>query len=174
MMIKMPDKQPFLFFDTVVLSNFAFADGGIVLLKKKYHKRGMLTLQVIEEIRKATFIDYDELENLDERLMARGSFQKIFLNDKEQSQYLTLLRNLGSGEASCIAAATQRNGIVVTDDRMARNCCKENHVSVTGTIGILKAVHQEGLINIDKANRMLKQMIKKGFYSPVSNISDVL
>lgn len=64
------------------------------------------------------------------------AFQKIKLEVNEHEQYLSFLRNFGSEEASCLAAAIYRKGIVVTDDRMARNYCKENHVPVAGTIGI--------------------------------------
>lgn len=174
MMLTMPHNKPPLFFDTAVLSNFAFAEGGVLLLKKKYKKRGMITLQVMEEIKRAEFTDHEQLEYLDNQLIAGGSFQKVSLDERELVHYLTLLRNLGAGEASCLAAAMHRDGIVVTDDRMARNSCRENHVPVTGTIGILKAAHQEGSLDMETANRMLQQMIKKGFYSPVNKISDIM
>lgn len=172
-MLEMPDDKPPLFFDAVVLSNFAFADGGVYLLKKRYQNRGMITLQVIEEIKRAAFTDFEQLEFLDHQLIVDGSFQKVSLDETELSQYLNLLRNLGAGEASCIAAARYRKGIVVTDDRMARNFCRENHLPLTGTIGILKASQDDGLINMDTANRMLQQMVRKGFYSPVNKISDL-
>lgn len=173
-MLAMPRDRSSLFFDTVVLSNFAFAEGGILLLKKRYQGRGMITLQVIEELKKATFSSYEQLEHLENQLMTDGGFQKISLNENEQARYLIFLRHFGAGEASCLAAAIHRNGVVVTDDRMARNTCKENHVPVTGTIGILKAAHQEGVFDMETVNRMLHEMIKKGFYSPVNYISDIV
>lgn len=169
----MPESKSALFFDTVVLSNFAFADGGILLLKKRYQNRGMITVQVIEELKRAAFTDFEQFELLDNQLIADGSFKLISLDENEVLLYFKLLRNLGSGEASCLAAAIHRNGIVATDGRMARNSCRENHVPITGTIGILKASHQDGLIDMEVANRMLQQMIRKGFYSPVNKISDV-
>lgn len=85
-----------------------------------------------------------------------------------------LLKNLGDGEASCIACALKRRGIVVTDDRMARNICKEHAIAVTGTFGILKAAYLDGILQIDEADTMLKQMVDFGFYSPVQKISDML
>jgi hypothetical protein len=166
----MPHSKSPLFFDTVVLSNFFFADGGLLLLKKRYRKRGKITLQVIEEIEKAMFIDYEPLEQINELLTV---FQKITLVEQEQRFYLLQLRNLGAGEASCLAAALHRNGIVATDDKMARNCCKKNNIPVTGTIGILKAACHEKMLDEHTANKMLKQMIDRGFYSPVNLISEV-
>lgn len=169
MMSKMHSERPLLLFDTVVLSNFAFANGGLSLLKEKYSNRGCITLQVMEEIQKAGFVDYDKLEKISS-LIEGNCFSLIILNQIELDQYLIFLRHLGSGEASCIAAAMYRGGIVVTDDRMARNKCRENQVLVTGTIGILKAGCQEKIIDLEIANAMLEQMIAKGFYSPVKKI----
>ena len=57
---------------------------------------------------------------------------------------------------------------------MARNICKERAIPVTGTLGILKAAYLDGVLQIDQADYMLRQMINSGFYSPVQKISDTL
>jgi predicted nucleic acid-binding protein len=165
----MPDNKPPLFFDTVVLSNFAFADNGILFLKNRYQKRGIITLQVMQEIAKTTYAGYPLLDEL-----SKIKFRKITLRDNELDDYLKLLRQLGEGEASCIAAAMHRKGIVVTDDRCARNSCKDKNVPVTGTIGILKAAYLDATLELDIADTMLKQMVQNGFYSPVNKISDLI
>lgn len=165
----MPNKKP-LFFDTVVLSNFAFVDNGIAFLQKRYQKRGHITLQVLEELAKASFSGITRLETIEKQLL----FTQTQLAQSEQSIYLSLLRNLGDGEASCIACSLQREGIVVTDDRMARAICKERSIPVTGTLGILKAAYLDGLLPIEEADAILKTMIDFGFYSPVQRISDTL
>lgn len=169
----MLSKKP-LFFDTVVLSNFVFTLGGIHFLKKRYSGRGKVTFQVLQEIAKATYAGMNRLEEIERDLFKKNGFEKTSLVDSEQGSYLLLLRNLGDGEASCIAAASERKGIVVTDDRMARNFCKERNVPVTGTIGILKAAYLDGILRIENADQMLKEMIASGFYSPVQKISDTL
>lgn len=169
----MPKSKP-LFFDTVVLSNFAFVQGGIAFLKERYRGRGKITLQVLEEVAKAIYAGLSDLEQIESDLLQKNGFEKTSLTTKEQTPYLHLLRNLGDGEASCIAAAFERNAIVVTDDRMARNFCKERNIAVTGTLGILKASYIDGSLQIDDADRMLAQMIACGFYSPVQKISDTL
>lgn len=170
----MPNKNPSLFFDTVVLSNFAFVEGGLSLLKERYQTRGMITLQVMQEITKATYLGYHQLDNFESKIISAQGFRKTFLKHKEQIDYLIFLKNLGEGEASCLSCALHRNGIVATDDRLARNYCKEKNVLFTGTIGILKAAQQDGLISLEIADHMLQQMIKHGFYSPVNKISDLL
>lgn len=171
----MPGKKPLLlFFDIVVLSNFALAQDGITFLKKRYQTRGVITLQVFQEIAKATYTGWQQLEQIEKSLIAKKGFQKTSLTNKEQKHYISLLRNLGEGKASCIAAALFRNGIVVTDDRAARNCCKERNVLVSGTIGILKAACLDGILTTDQADQMLSQMISFGFYSPIHKITDIL
>jgi len=170
----MPAKKPPLFFNTVVLSNFAFAERGISFLKDRYRNRGVITLQVFQEIAKATYLDFPLLEQIETRLLVKGGFQKTSLKEKEQTHYISLLRNLGEGEASCIACAQERAGIVVTDDRAARNHCKERNIFLSGTIGILKAACLDAILDKDQADRMLKEMISAGFYSPIQKISDIL
>src|SRR5262249_37525428 len=108
-----------------------------------------------------------------EYLLIGKGFQKISLSEGEQDHYLLLLRNLGEGDASCIAAAYERKGIVVTDDRFARNFCQEKAIPVTGTIGILKATCLSGLLEPTHANQMLQKMISSGFSSPIHKIKDI-
>ena len=163
-----------LFFDTVVLSNFACVKGGIPLLVKKYHHRGKVTFQVLQEIAKASYSGWEHLDEIENELFQKSGFEKISLNAQEHPHYLSLLRNLGDGEASCIAVAKKRNGIVVTDDRAARNFCKEQDIPITGTLGILKSTCLENSIKPDEADKMLKDMISFGFYSPIHRISDIL
>ena len=193
----MHDKKA-LFFDTVVLSNFAYAEGGIVFLKKRYQSRGTVTLQVLEELAKAHFAGWQQFEQLEKQLFVKvdvkvdvksdvksdvkgdikgdvkGGFIKTTLTLQEQQHYISLLKNLGDGEASCIAAAAESGAIVVTDDRTARNFCKERTIPVSGTIGILKAACLDGILSIGQADCMLEQMISSGFYSPVQKITDIV
>ena len=169
-MFLMPNKSRLLFFDTVVLSNFAFASQGFEFLTTQYASRGRMTVQVFQEIMKAIYLGYNRLESL----VSEQSFQKVILSEEENIRYFTLLKNLGEGEASCLAAAASRDGIVVTDDFAARNCCREMDLPVTGTIGILKAACLKQKLRPDEADRMLQEMVECGYYSPVNRISDLL
>jgi predicted nucleic acid-binding protein len=92
---------------------------------------------------------------------------------KERLAYAELLGNLGSGEASCLACAQVNGGIVATDDKIARESCRDRGVAVTGTLGILLAACKDEEISFDDADAALQRMIDKGFYSPVSRISDL-
>lgn len=153
-----------IFFDTVVLSNFSFVDSGLLFLRKKYSERGGITMQVETEVIKASYSGIPYVDQIEEILLVKKGFKRVRLTEEEYSLYITLLRNLGDGEASCIAAAKRREGVVATDDRLARNYCKEQGLPVTGTIGILKNAVLEGLLGMDEADDMLRIMIENGFY----------
>ncbi|MDA3915408.1 MAG: hypothetical protein PF690_00340 [Deltaproteobacteria bacterium] len=165
----MPEKN--WYFDTVSLSNFLFS-GSDHLVKKRYHKCGFITWEVYDEIC-AGFVKYPALQKI-ESLLENKIFTLISLSDKARQLYPDFIDHLGKGEASCIAAAKISQGIVVTDDRSARQQCRNSHVSFTGTIGILKACVIDEIINLGQADIYLGKMIKHGFYSPVRSISEII
>lgn len=168
----MPEPAALFFFDTVSLSNFALAER-LDLLLGRYGTRAILTSEVLDEIAEGIAREYTALEPVD-RLAAEGAFGRTSLRTEERPLYTALLRNLGPGEASAIASAKLRYGVVVTDDRAARACCLEHDVLVTGTIGILKALCREAVISSEEADGILDAMVTRGFYSPVRRISTLL
>ena len=143
------------------------------LLRKRYTGRGALTTAVLDEIAAGAAHGYPELRHV-EQLVLGGGFRELSLSSGERLVYAGLLRNLGSGEASCVTAAQAHDGIVVTDDRTSRSVCADMQLSVTGTIGILVAICREHVITPEEADGILEAMIAKGFYSPVGRISDIL
>ena len=166
----MPDRL--YLFDTVTLSNFALTDA-INLLVQRYQDRLLITSEVLDEIAEGIACGYTSLTEI-EKFVDKKTFPYVILDSAERQIFHQLLRTLDSGEASCIAAATGRNGIVVTDDRVARTACEEREIRFTGTIGILKASCNDKLISPEEADKLLKQMEENGFYSPVKRISDIL
>ena len=165
----MPEKS--WYFDTVSLSNFLFA-GADSLLKTRYHKHGFITWEVYDELC-AGFVKYPALKKI-ETLLGNKTFMLVPLSDQARQLYSSLIVHLGKGEASCIAAARISKGIVVTDDRSARQQCGHSRVPFTGTIGILKASVMDETINLSQADVYLGKMIKQGFYSPVRSISEII
>lgn len=166
----MPDR-PYLF-DTVSLSNFAFGSL-LALLTERYGSRAMLTGEVLDEIAAGVAAGHATLR-LAEEHVREGKFTQVALDWQERQVYGELLRHLGSGEASCLAAAYRRGGVVVTGDRAARVSCAERRVPFTGTIGILKASCLDGQITVAAADEALSEMVRRGFYAPVSRIRDIL
>ena len=81
---------------------------------------------------------------------------------------------LGAGERACLAVAVHRQGLLVTDDLDARNAAREQHVPVTGTVGVLIACVRQGHLSRQQANALLSDMIAAGFRSPVTDLSQLL
>lgn len=79
-------------------------------------------------------------------------------------------RRLDPGEAECLAVAVNRNGIIVTDDRGARQQAIARGVKTSGTIGILRMLVDVGHISLPKADEHLKAMIGEGYHSPVRSL----
>jgi len=164
----MPEKK--WVFDTVALSNFLLSNS-IFILAKRYHKRGIITGQVYDEI-SAGIAEYPELKQFD-KLIEDKTFKRVSLSRKEYQHFLQLIGHLGKGEASCIAFAKEQTATVVTDDRSARKQCSLMKIPVTGTVGILKASVLDGYISLAQADESLRKMIEAGFYSPVRSIVDI-
>lgn len=170
----MPKRRSRYYFDTVTLSNFALA-GRVDLLKDRYGSQLHITNEVLDELSAGVLAGYPELLEI-EKTLIRKTFTTVplLIKPKERDLYRQLLRFLSSGEASCIACAMTRKGVVATDGRAARDCFSERDVPFTGTIGILKACCVEGVLSAEEADSVLHTMIEKGYLSPVRRISDVL
>jgi predicted nucleic acid-binding protein len=169
----MPERKGVLFFDTVTLSNFALA-GFLSVLITRYGRRVRVTHEVFDEIMDGIVSGYSALTEV-EALIQSGQFSQAGpLTRREREIFRELLRTLAPGEAACIACAKEREGVVVTDDRAARNCCIEQNVRFTGTIGILKACCRDRVLLPEKADAILQAMIEAGYHSPVRRISDLI
>lgn len=163
-----PEKAGLLLFDTVVLSNFALVES-LHLLEHLPPHSGAVTCEVLDEVASGVSKGYTALRTV-ESMVVSGAFEQVFLTPTERNSYTDLLRNLGSGEASCIAVAKERKGIVATDDLLARSICNQLGCSVTGTIGVLDSLFKKNVLSSAQTNELLCAMIQKGFYSPVKRI----
>jgi predicted nucleic acid-binding protein len=168
----MRNRDAVFFFDTVVLSNFALA-GRFGLLVTRYGPRAIITPEVRDEITDGVVAGYSRLCEVEDAVDSGAVGCAGSLSAAERRVYRELLRVLGPGEASCIAHAKARKGIVVTDDRTARECCVERGMAFTGTLGVLKSCCGDGTLTVEDADAILQSMIKAGFYSPVQTIYDL-
>ena len=170
----MPDRPPRrFFFDTVTLSNFALA-GRFGLLVRRYGTSLYVTEQVRVELAAGRAGGHARLRAVDQALTTGAILQAEPMSATERELFGELLRMFGAGEASCIALALHREGVVVTDDRVARRRCIELGVPVTGTIGILKALSVSRTISVAEADALLARMEESGFYAPLRRVSDLI
>jgi predicted nucleic acid-binding protein len=163
-------KQEFVF-DTVSLANFLLTDASKVLVLR-YSGRAFITEQVYDELTSGMH-SRPGLKNV-VTLLSKKHLSLVAMTQRDRVLYSTHIANLGRGEASCIAMAFSRGWKVVTDDRAARVHGVEIGIKVTGTIGILKAACLDKQLQASEADRILREMIDQGFYSPVSRITDLL
>src|SRR4030042_3013416 len=105
----MPGKL--LVFDSVALSNFLHSDS-IFILKNRYRNRGVITREVYNEI-SCGLAEFPALKLIN-NLFEENTFKLISLSKREHEYFLSLIRHLGSGEASCIAVAKEQAAIVET------------------------------------------------------------
>ena len=175
MTTKMPTvpESALYYFDTIVLSNFALS-GRFDLIIDRYGPRVQITPEVLDEVSSGIVVGHRELEQIEVAVEKGACSAAPPLSRAERTIYRELLHSLGSGEASCIACAQCRGGLVVTDDRAARSCCSEQGVGFTGTIGILKVCCREGTLAPQEADALLQSMINAGYFSPVDQISTLL
>jgi len=134
----------------------------------------VITPEVLDEVTDGVVAGYFALKDVEDAVnegrFARGA---PLTSTSERQTYRNLLHMFGPGEASCIACAASRGGTVVTDDRTARQSCDEHNIPVTGTIGILQACRNDGVITTEEADGILSAMIAAGYYSPIQRISDL-
>lgn len=64
--------------------------------------------------------------------------------------------------------------MIWTDDSDARRYARQSGIPVTGTLGILVRLVQKRLLSLDEANLLLAEMVKYGYYSPVTDLSLLL
>ena len=130
-----------------------------------------MTEQVRAELAAGRNRGYPELGAVEQALAAGSIVSAEPMTMPESELFVDLLRTLGSGEASCVALARHRGGIVATDDRAARRSCAERGVLVTGTIGILKALCVDQTITSEEADAILTRMVDAGFRGYLHTLS---
>jgi predicted nucleic acid-binding protein len=161
------------YFDTLTLSNFALC-GAFGLLVGRYGTSLFLTEQVRVELAQGRSAGYSGLARIEAELAEGRISAAAIMSTDEAEEFRELVLMIGSGEASCIAMAKHRGGVVATDDLLARRTAAAHGVLVSGTIGILKALCVAHHIAPDAADDFLADMVEKGFHSPLRRISDLL
>lgn len=85
-----------------------------------------------------------------------------------------LEQKLDAGEAECLAVALERGCCFLSDDFAARRLAEANGLRVSGTIGILLKGITTGVLSQAEADRLLAEMIARGYRSPVCSLAELL
>ncbi|MFC2156179.1 hypothetical protein ACFLRB_06810 [Acidobacteriota bacterium] len=98
---------------------------------------------VIDEI-------YKNISHEEESIVSLLEGPDFFIEQVEENRFYKKLReSLGLGETEAIMLALKINSdYVILDDKAARNKAKSFGLTIKGTIGILRNLYQENLLNI--------------------------
>ena len=81
--------------------------------------------------------------------------------------------NLGAGESAVLAVALENPGIeAIIDDLSARKCASTHGIPVRGTLGIVLAAKQRGVIV--KARPVLEELLRSGLYLSKTVLDEAL
>jgi len=142
--------------DTVTISNFIKV-GKLDLVCELYNDNLYITEAVIIELGRGN-IEIDDW-------VRSGKIKKaVFYHETEIPKELS--EDLSDGEISCIIYGIKTNCAIATDDRRARKTIEGmyEYRKLTGTVGLLHELVQEGLVTRESARALLEEMIEKGFW----------
>ncbi len=91
-----------------------------------------------------------------------ADYDWITIRAVQVPEVLTLITDLGAGEAQVLALALEEPGsLVILDDRLARAVAQMRNIRLTGTAGVLLKAKQEG--HLAAVAPLLDQMAQMGF-----------
>ena len=164
----MADTEDPVFFDSTVLINFGEINAFDVLMDL-YSRRAFM----VEEVEREILYENYRTEKTLKKYMNAGSIKTVTLKEPEEiSLYSKLSKNLDSGEAATIVAASHNNGVMATDDRDARKIAiNKGNLKITGSVGILLRSISQNLKTVQEADRLHEKMIQKAnYFSPISSL----
>ena len=162
--------------NTTLISNFVSV-GQLDLLHKLWK---MLDFpdQVYDEIQVGLdqgYVFYSGIDRVIFPFASTGWLHLTALNSADEFRLFGQLRTtLHSGEAACLAIAYHRQWTFLSDDKAARRASAELHVPVSGTLGVLLSLVQNGDLAVSKADAILQQMMLAGYRSPITSLNEIL
>ena len=98
----------------------------------------------------------------------------LHLSAEERIVYERLRGRLNAGEAACLALGVTRRYQVFTDDRDAREMAVQMLVPVSGTLGLLARLIDQGHISLQDGDDLLNRMVAAGYRSPITSLAEIL
>jgi predicted nucleic acid-binding protein len=150
--------------DTTVLSNFAHIERLDLLCLAL--PEAATTPQVLAELERGVTSGHVPACNCE-------WLEVVRLAPTEEASLARVRLILDDGEASCIAVALERKGILFSDDLDARRFARRRGLCVSGTLGVLALLVKRGHLVAAEADDCLHEMIAHGYRSPVSSLADL-
>ena len=135
-------------------------------------------IQGLDILRK-TFSELVITQQVREEFGVLPDWLNVSVIEEKDELYLKLLNNLGQGEASSIALASQmKNSLLIIDEKKGRIAALKHGISIIGSLGVLVEAKRKGVIasvrdtitKIEQTNfRVSKSIKKKILERPVNN-----
>ena len=97
----------------------------------------------------------------------------IDLTEREQERAGEVGRVLEPGEAACIAVASSRGLLLLSDDWEAREFGRSLGLEVSGSLGVLDRLVWKQILTLDEADALLTEMVQRGFRSPYQSLREI-
>ncbi|MFQ6056499.1 MAG: hypothetical protein ACE5J3_11020 [Methanosarcinales archaeon] len=135
-----------------------FGKVGAVQHLKELFEEIYIPPAVYEELRRAKEIGFDFVDELIENIKI------LNLNDEEFSEFILLVEHekyLHSGELQGIVLCKHRNGVLLTNDRRAKNFCKRNNIVYFDVKGILRAFYKKKVLEREEIRNLVREIEEK-------------
>jgi len=152
-------------FDASVLINFC-AVRRLELLVRAVPAPRYVLVDVLSELEKPT------CRRQVEAAVRREELLPATLTRAEVKWWARYTLRLDPGESATLAAAVSRGWSVAVDERAARRTARQDlgMERLTGTVGVLRAAVAAGCASAEEGNELLRQMIVRGYRSPVGSL----
>jgi predicted nucleic acid-binding protein len=145
--------------DTNIVSTFARVGALKRLLELFAIDRLHITPATLHELNKAVEVGCAFLSRILEAIPAQGELQLLTLTESEIATADDLPSSLGAGESESIAVCRHRAGTrLLTNDKRARNVCREKSIPCLDLPGILRALWVQKVLPKKKVKLLLKKI----------------
>ena len=142
--------------DSDILSMFGKV--GAVKHLKQLFENIYIPPAVYEEVMRAKEIGFDFVDELIENIII------LNLSEDEYSEFVQLLEDvdsLHSGELQGIVLCKHRNGVLLTNERKAKNFCKRNSLVYFDAKGILRAFYKKNVLKREEIRDLVNAIEEK-------------
>jgi predicted nucleic acid-binding protein len=114
----------------------------------------------------------EEIMRHPRRLEGAGPEWSVSHTASDQAAVASLRRELDRGEAEALVLAAQLGVPVLIDEQPGRQAARSRGLAVTGTLGVLLAAKQAGLI--ERLDVALRKLQAEGFHMSADLMADLL
>lgn len=97
----------------------------------------------------------------------------VELTEREQVRAAEIGRELGPGEAACLAVAASRGWLLLSDDWEARTFGRSLGLEISGSLGVLDRLVSKQVLGLQEADEALAEMVRRGFRSPYRSLNEI-